>query len=188
MTWIARRSGNGSQSSDTPPGVNHRCSHSGFRIAVALLSEQMEAILAGTVEGFELFGCVPWEVWWGNPTTVATTILDRFLHHAEILTITGHSCRLKDKAAKDSEEPRSRQRMNRTKTQNHSLDRVRPVWPAWSAAAGFRRACVGPILARPLIQAIQRCARRQSCDSTPENYFARRRQNTYELKEDTGRV
>jgi transposase len=50
-------------------------SHSGFRFAMALPSEQTEAILAGMVEGFAFFGCVPWEVWWDNPTTVATTIL-----------------------------------------------------------------------------------------------------------------
>jgi DNA replication protein DnaC len=36
----------------------------------------------------------------------ATAILDRFLHHAEIITITGRSYRLKDKAAKDADEPR----------------------------------------------------------------------------------
>ena len=50
-------------------------SHSGFRFAVALPSEQTEAILAGMVEGFAFFGCVPWEVWWDNPTTVATAVL-----------------------------------------------------------------------------------------------------------------
>ena len=32
----------------------------------------------------------------------ATAILDRFLHHAEIITITGKSYRLKDRAAKDT--------------------------------------------------------------------------------------
>lgn len=50
-------------------------SHSGDRFAVALPSEQIEAILAGMVQGFAFFGCVPWEVWWDNPTTVATAIL-----------------------------------------------------------------------------------------------------------------
>jgi transposase len=50
-------------------------SHSGYRFAVALPSEQTEAILAGMVEGLAFFGCVPWEVWWDNPTTVATAIL-----------------------------------------------------------------------------------------------------------------
>jgi transposase len=51
-------------------------SHSGYRFAVALPSEQTEAILAGMVQGFEFFGCVPWEVWWDNPTTVATAVLE----------------------------------------------------------------------------------------------------------------
>jgi transposase len=51
-------------------------SHSGYRFAVALPSEQTEAILAGMVLGFEFFGCVPWEVWWDNPTTVATAVLE----------------------------------------------------------------------------------------------------------------
>jgi transposase len=50
-------------------------SHSGCRFAVVLPSEQTEAILAGMVQGLEFFGCVPWEVWWDNPTTVATAIL-----------------------------------------------------------------------------------------------------------------
>jgi DNA replication protein DnaC len=36
----------------------------------------------------------------------ATAILDRFLHHAEIITITGRSYRLKDKAAKDADKPK----------------------------------------------------------------------------------
>jgi len=50
-------------------------SHSGFRFAVALPSERTEAILAGMVEGFAFFGCIPLEVWWDNPKTVATAIL-----------------------------------------------------------------------------------------------------------------
>jgi len=36
----------------------------------------------------------------------ATAILDRFLHHAEIITITGRSYRLKDKATKDADKPK----------------------------------------------------------------------------------
>jgi DNA replication protein DnaC len=35
----------------------------------------------------------------------ATAILDRFLHHAQIITITGRSYRLKDKAANDQPDP-----------------------------------------------------------------------------------
>jgi len=50
-------------------------SHSSFRFAVALPSERIEAILAGMVEGFAFFGCVALEVWWDNPRTVATAIL-----------------------------------------------------------------------------------------------------------------
>jgi transposase len=50
-------------------------SHSGFRFAVALPSEQTEAILAGMVEGFAFFECVPWEVWWDNAKPVVTAIL-----------------------------------------------------------------------------------------------------------------
>ncbi len=43
--------------------------------AIALPTERTEAILAGMIEAFEFFGCVPREVWWDNPKTVATTIL-----------------------------------------------------------------------------------------------------------------
>ena len=43
--------------------------------AIALPTERTEAILAGMVEAFAFFGCLPREVWWDNPKTVATTIL-----------------------------------------------------------------------------------------------------------------
>lgn len=43
--------------------------------AIALPTERVEAILHGMVCGFEFFGCVPNEVWWDNPTTVAIEIL-----------------------------------------------------------------------------------------------------------------
>jgi DNA replication protein DnaC len=46
---------------------------------------------------------------WGKllgDVPAATAILDRFLHHAEIITITGRSYRLKDKAAKDADKPK----------------------------------------------------------------------------------
>ena len=42
---------------------------------IALPSEKTEAILHGTVAAFAFFGCVPKELWWDNPKTVATTIL-----------------------------------------------------------------------------------------------------------------
>jgi transposase len=43
--------------------------------AIALPSEKTEAILHGTVAAFTFFGCVPKELWWDNPKTVATEIL-----------------------------------------------------------------------------------------------------------------
>ena len=43
--------------------------------AIALPTERTEAILHGMAEAFAFFGCVPREVWWDNPTTVAVTIL-----------------------------------------------------------------------------------------------------------------
>jgi len=45
---------------------------------------------------------------WGKligDVPAATAILDRFLHHAEIITITGRSYRLKDRARQDSKQP-----------------------------------------------------------------------------------
>jgi len=41
----------------------------------ALPFERTEAILEGMAAAFEFFGCVPKEVWWDNPKTVATLIL-----------------------------------------------------------------------------------------------------------------
>jgi transposase len=49
--------------------------YSNATFAIALPSEKTEAILHGTVAAFEFFGCVPKELWWDNPKTVATTIL-----------------------------------------------------------------------------------------------------------------
>lgn len=48
---------------------------SGRPFAMALPTERTEAIMAGMVEAFEFFGCVPWELWWDNPRTVAKAIL-----------------------------------------------------------------------------------------------------------------
>lgn len=50
-------------------------SYSHFPFAMALPTERIEAILSGMVEAFEFFGCVPREVWWDNPKTVAQEIL-----------------------------------------------------------------------------------------------------------------
>jgi len=50
-------------------------SYSNAPFAVALPTERTEAILEGMVQAFDDFGCVPREVWWDNPTTVATALL-----------------------------------------------------------------------------------------------------------------
>ena len=49
--------------------------YSNATFAIALPSEKTEAILHGTVAALAFFGCVPKELWWDNPKTVATTIL-----------------------------------------------------------------------------------------------------------------
>ncbi len=60
--------------------------------AIAMPTERCEAILAGMVRGFEYFGCIPREVWWDNPKTVATSILtgrQRTLH-PRYLALSSH--------------------------------------------------------------------------------------------------
>jgi transposase len=57
--------------------------YSNYPFVLALPFERTEAILAGMVAAFEFFGCVPKEVWWDNPKTVATLILqgrERHVH------------------------------------------------------------------------------------------------------------
>ena len=49
------------------------CSNAPF--AMALPTERTESILEGMRQGFEFFGCVPREVWWDNPKTVAEELL-----------------------------------------------------------------------------------------------------------------
>lgn len=46
-------------------------SYSNAPFALALPTERTEAVLHGMCEGFAFFGCVPAEVWWDNPSTVA---------------------------------------------------------------------------------------------------------------------
>lgn len=46
-------------------------SHSNAPFALALPTERTEAVLHGMVEAFAFFDCVPAEVWWDNPATVA---------------------------------------------------------------------------------------------------------------------
>lgn len=49
-------------------------SYSHFPFALAMPSERTESILLGLVEAFSFFGCVPRELWWDNPKTVAAEI------------------------------------------------------------------------------------------------------------------
>ena len=58
-------------------------SYSNCPFALALPTERTEAILHGLVEAFAFFGCVPRELWWDNPTTVAVHLFrgrERALH------------------------------------------------------------------------------------------------------------
>lgn len=50
-------------------------SYSHYSFVIALPNERTESILHGTVCALEFFGCVPAELWWDNPTTVATAVL-----------------------------------------------------------------------------------------------------------------
>jgi transposase len=49
-------------------------SYSNAPFAMAMPTERTEAVLCGMVEAFEFFNCVPREVWWDNPKTVATAL------------------------------------------------------------------------------------------------------------------
>ncbi len=58
-------------------------SYSNCPFALALPTERTEAILHGLVEAFAFFGCVPRELWWDNPKTVAVHLSrgrERALH------------------------------------------------------------------------------------------------------------
>jgi transposase len=58
-------------------------SYSNCPFAIALPTERTEAVLHGLVEAFHFFGCVPRELWWDNPRTVALHIhrgRERALH------------------------------------------------------------------------------------------------------------
>ena len=57
--------------------------YSNCPFALALPTERTEAILHGLVSAFQFYGCVPRELWWDNPTTVAAQIFkgrQRTLH------------------------------------------------------------------------------------------------------------
>lgn len=49
-------------------------SYSNYPFVMAMPTERTEAILAGMVEAFTFFECVPHEVWWDNPRTVVSQI------------------------------------------------------------------------------------------------------------------
>lgn len=74
---------------DFPTGRRHvpvllvTWSYSNCPFALAVPTERTEAILHGLVEAFVFFDCVPRELWWDNPTTVAVHLFrgrDRALH------------------------------------------------------------------------------------------------------------
>jgi transposase len=56
------------------PVLINAWAYSNYGFALALPTERTEAILAGMVEAFTFFGCVPREVWWDNPRTVVRLI------------------------------------------------------------------------------------------------------------------
>lgn len=58
-------------------------SYSNAPFAIAMPTERTEAVLHGLVAAFEFFGCVPRELWWDNPKTVALQLYsgrERKLH------------------------------------------------------------------------------------------------------------
>lgn len=50
-------------------------SYSHARFAMAMPTERTEAVLEGLTQALAFFGCVPQELWWDNPKTIATQIL-----------------------------------------------------------------------------------------------------------------
>ena len=67
-------------------------SYSNCPFALALPTERTEAVLHGLVEAFTFFGCVPRELWWDNPKTVAVHIFkgrDR-TPHARYAALASH--------------------------------------------------------------------------------------------------
>jgi transposase len=67
-------------------------SYSNCPFALALPTERTEAVLHGLVEALTFFGCVPRELWWDNPKTVAIHIFkgrDR-TPHARYAALASH--------------------------------------------------------------------------------------------------
>jgi transposase len=89
--------------------------YSNCPFALALPTERTEAILHGLAEAFAFFGCVPRELWWDNPRTVAVLLFrgrDRALHPryaalASHYTFTPKFCL----PAKGNEKPRVENRV-----------------------------------------------------------------------------
>jgi DNA replication protein DnaC len=66
---------------------------------------------------------------WGKligDVPAATAILDRFLHHAEIITLTGRSYRLKDRAA-TAEKSKRCSKKSRASGEKETADPARPA-------------------------------------------------------------
>lgn len=76
--------------------------------------------------------------------------------------------------------------MIQTNKRNNGVGTLRPAWPARPAAARLRRACVGPILARPPIRATQACIHPGSSDSVITNSLAQWWRKMYEVTKNTG--
>lgn len=68
--------------------------YSNAPFAMALPTERVEAILAGLVAAFAFFGCVPRDVWWDNPKTIATKILvgRERVFHPRWLALASYYC------------------------------------------------------------------------------------------------
>lgn len=123
---------------DHPPGLRLECDFGHFHIdlpegrcnvpflvcawgysnapfALAVPTERVEAILAGMVAAFDFFDCVPREVWWDNPKTIATAILtgrerrfhDRWLALASYYCFEPRACM----PARPQEKPRAEGRV-----------------------------------------------------------------------------
>jgi len=96
-------------------------SYSNCPFALALPTERTEAILHGLVEAFAFFGCVPRELWWDNPKTVATKILkgrERNVHPRYVALASHYASHLA--SACPRHRPRSRESRSEFKIFNAS--------------------------------------------------------------------
>ena len=117
--------------------------YSNAPFVLALPFERTEAILHGMVAAFEFFGAVPREVWWDNPKTVATLILqgrERQLH-PRYAALASHYVF----------DPRfciARPRQREARRREHRQGRAAPVRHAGAPRRRPRR--IEPILSRAL--------------------------------------